>query len=77
MENTENKFEYIEGSFILLSQEIADLMSEYESELECAKDEEIITSAKRRLEKLEEVSVFLDEAEGKFAELREENQFVG
>ena len=33
--------------------------------------------AKKRLEKLEEVSAFLDEAEGKFAELREENQFVG
>ena len=70
MENTENKFGYIEGSFILLGQEIADLLAEYKNELKCTKDEEKIIVAKKRVEKLEEVSTFLDEAESKFAELR-------
>ena len=72
MENTrEEKFDYIEGQLILTGQDIAELMSEEEKELDNTKDEDRIAIIKERLEKYEEMFVFLDEVEGKIEELRE------
>jgi predicted nucleotidyltransferase len=72
MEDTrEEKFDYIEGQFILTAQDIGELMEEEEKEMKNLKDENKIAVIKERLEKYEEVFAYLDEAEGILAELRE------
>ena len=72
MENTRNeKLEIIQGQLILTSQEIAEFMSEEETEMENTTDESKIAVIKERLEKYEEVILFLDEVGGKLAELGE------
>jgi phage-related minor tail protein len=73
MEDTrEEKLDYIEGQLLLLDQEIAELMSEEEKDMENLKDENRIAIIKERLEKYDEIFMFLDEAEGIIAELREQ-----
>jgi len=71
MEDTRNeKLDYIEGTFLLIGQEISQLVSEEEKEMENFKNENKIAIIKDRLEKYEELFMILDEAEGKIDELR-------
>lgn len=67
----EEQLDYIEGSFLLIGQEISNLMSEEEKELENIKDENRIAIFKERFEKYEELFMLLHEAEGKIEGLRE------
>ena len=72
MEDTrEERLGFIEGQFILTSQEIAELMDEEEKEMENLKDEDKIAVIKERLEKYNDIFTYLDEVEGLIAELRE------
>jgi hypothetical protein len=72
MVNTrKEKLELIEGQFILTGQEIAELMSEEEKDMENITDETKIAIIKEKLEKYEEIFAFLDEVEEKIAELQE------
>ena len=67
----EERLGFIEGQFILTSQEIAELMDEEEKEMESLKDEDKIAVIKERLEKYNDIFTYLDEVDGLIAELRE------
>jgi hypothetical protein len=72
MEDTrEEKLGFIDGQFILTSQEIAELMDEEEKELENLKDEDKIAIKKERLDKYNDIFTYLDEIGGLIAELKE------